>query len=352
MSTQQQSPSLGCGLEQPAVKISQRRAAIWNLHQLGLVAPFSTAEDAVRGVVAVQAQDYQAASEAVALRTTQSFDPAALLQAESSLVRMWTVRGTLHLVHKAEAAYHQVATAESWFSRWGRFLNKHLPRPRDEVKRNIYPRIAEVLQDRPLGYREIAKVAQLQEPYVRLLPHLMKDLCYLGWCVRGAGDGRRAVYWRASYPQVPGLEQRMAQAWLFRRFLERYGPVTLADIVYWSGFRVPVVKELVQAIASELVLVAIDGQDKPAFLLAKQLPLLLSQLQDLVLLERYLPAYDVLLLAYRDKARFLQEQHLRRVFLSAARVCPIVLRDGQVAGTWRRGVSGEETEWFERQGEY
>lgn len=337
---------LWAGLRKPEAIISQRQAAIWNLRQLGLIAPFATAREAVSSVVAVQAQDSAAAARAVALRTAENFELQATLPPESGLVRMWTVRGTMHLVLAEEAAYHQAATVEDWFSRWGRFLDKYLPIPREQVKHELYPRIAALLTDKPQNHEEIAVAAQLTEPYVKVLPHLMKDLCYLGLCVRGFRDGHRALYMRASYPKVAGLDTQAAQRWLVRRFIERYGPVTLADMVYWSGLRVPVVKELVQQLEAELVLVTIEGQDNPAFLLAEQLSALLGHPQDVNLPERYLSAYDVLLLGYKDKTRFLKDEYRRKVFLSAARVAPTILSDGRIGGTWRTGKTGIEADWF------
>ncbi len=337
-----------CGLGQPVASITQRQAALWNLQQLGLINPYASALEAVRAVVAVQAQDSVAAACAVAPRTAEEFKLQATLPPESGLVRMWTVRGTLHLVPTEEAGYHQAATVDEWFSRWGKFLDKYLPVPREQVRQELYPQIAAVLEDKPLSYQEIAAAAGLTDPYIRLLPHLMKDLCYMGLCVRGFRDGHRALYMRANYPQKEGLRTRDAQLWLLRRFVECYGPVTIADMVYWSGLRVPVVKELVQELASQVVVVSIAGQDSRALLLAEQLDALLSQKADEELPERYLPAFDVLLLGYRDKSRFLQERFVRRVFLSAGRVAPTVLLDGRVVGTWRRGEAGMEINWFEQ----
>lgn len=79
---------------------------------------FATAGEVVHSLVAVQAQDFEAAAAALALRTTEVLDAQTLLKPQSGLVRIWTVRGTLHLVPAAEAAYHQLATVGEWFGRW------------------------------------------------------------------------------------------------------------------------------------------------------------------------------------------------------------------------------------------
>lgn len=320
-------------------KITLDQAAAWNLLQLGLIEPFATPLETVSRLVALQAQNYAEACKALALRTLPvdkgdgrgQLDPMT----GKEVVRMWTIRGTLHLVPEQEAAYHLAATANDWFDRWGRYLDKRLPIPRGRMKLELYPEITGVLGEEPLGYREIAAAAGLGPPYLKLLRHLMRDLCYLGLCVRGPHDGQRATYLRAYYPQMPGLSQRQAQEWLLKRFITGYGPVTLADMVYWSGWRVPVVRDLSRALSKSLVEVEIEGQAQPAFMCKEQLEPLLALRPARPLPEHFLPAFDVLLLAYKNKSRFLTEQEVKKIFLSAARVSPCILQNGRIVGTWQ-----------------
>ncbi|MGI6358608.1 MAG: winged helix DNA-binding domain-containing protein [Bacillota bacterium] len=311
------------------------QAAWWNLRQLGLVQPFSSAEETVRSLVAVQAQDYAAAKQAVAARTVGEEQLDSLVQPGGPLLRMWTVRGTMHLVLAADAPDHQAATEAEWSQRWGRYLERRLPIPLAEVRQRIYPRIRDVLGEQPLTHVEISVRAGLERPYDSLLPHLLKDLCYLGDCVRGPQKGNRAVYFSSWYQPLPQDSAWPAKRRLIGRFIARYGPVTLADVVYWSGFRVPVVRQLLKEIQPQLATVRLEEQSDEAYLLAEQLPELLDSPGPRQDLQHYLPAFDVLLLAYKDKRRFLSDTHVPCVFRSAARVYPILLHNTRVIGTWQ-----------------
>jgi len=50
---------------------------------------------------------------------------------------------------------------------------------------------------------------------------------------------------------------------------------------------------------------------------------------------RFLPEYDNLVLSHADRARFVPEEHRKKVFLSAGRVRGTFLLDGTVRGIWK-----------------
>ncbi len=316
-------------------KLDLARVAWWNLRQLGLIDPFATHEETVQALVAVQAQDFGAARQAIALRSAEQGWLDSAVEPGGPLVRLWTVRGTMHLVPCDEAGYHQVATRLDWSERWGRYLRGHLPLSVADVRERIYPQIMATLSDQPRTHQQIAELAGLAAPYDKLLPHLLKDLCYLGGCVRGPQTGGKAIYFRPWHELLPDDAAWRAQCFLLGRFVERYGPVTVADMVYWSGWRVSTVRQIVRELGDVLTVVRLGDRCDEAYLLAEQLPQLWDMTPPQSGATRFLPAFDVLLLAYRDKQRFLDNQFTSRVFLSAARVSPILLEGSRVVGTWQ-----------------
>jgi hypothetical protein len=107
---------------------------------------------------------------------------------------------------------------------------------------------------------------------------------------------------------------------LVRRYLAAYGPATIADAQVWSG-----IPDLKDAFA-ELDLVTFGkyfdlaksprpGEDAPA-------P------------PRFLPEFDSILLAHKDRRRVIADEHRKAVYLPALRVAATILVDGVVAGTW------------------
>lgn len=316
-----------------APTVSTQQVAAWNLQQLGLLAPFPDAVSAVQALVAVQAQSESSARKAIAVRTVTGDDPVPLLKTHGPLVRIWSVRGTLHIVPAEQAALHIWATRDEWFARWGRFLNKYLPVSRQQVSREISPRIAKVLSDQPMTHEEIVRVTGLPSPYDRLLPHLLKDLCYLGLCTRGTDLRGRATYLapEAKPEPMPGIE---AQTRLVHAYIAAYGPVTAQDIMYWSGFLSGTVKEALARLDGQLATVRMEGQAAEGYVTTEVLPRLLDFRPPVEIPDIRLPAFDVLLLAYKDKCRFLDEALRKQVFLSAARVLPVVLQTGRVSAVW------------------
>lgn len=311
---------------------SLRHVASWNLLNQGLLRRFNTATEVVTSLVALQAQSYPSVKMAIRRRCRLDFDLDQLLSPGGPLTRLWTVRGTLHIVPTQEAYLHVQATREDWLNRWGRYLTRRLPDERSCVMQNIYPQIAAALSDEPLTTEDISATVQLPQCYSRLLPHLLKEMCYLGLAVRGSQPRGRACYFRPWYPR-PQVTPAQARKILITKFIAAYGPVTYQDIAYWSGFRAGVVKEVLQQI-TDIAAVPVENSRHPAYILQSQLDQFRALPRDIVLPQLRLPAYDVLLLAYKNKTRFISKQHQKKVFLSTARVLPIVLEDGRVVATW------------------
>jgi hypothetical protein len=114
---------------------------------------------------------------------------------------------------------------------------------------------------------------------------------------------------------------------LLLRYLAAFGPATTSDMQTWSGLQglARVVDELRPALR------AIRG---PGGRELFDLPDAPRPDEDVPAPARLLPAFDNLLLAYKDRARVTAETHRKWVFASGLRVEPTFLVDGFVAGTW------------------
>lgn len=107
---------------------------------------------------------------------------------------------------------------------------------------------------------------------------------------------------------------------LVRRYLAAYGPATVADAQVWSG--IPNLK----AAFAKLDLVTFGKY----FDLAKA-P---RPDADAPAPPRFLPEFDSVLLAHKDRRRVIADEHRKAVYLPALRVAATILVDGAVAGTW------------------
>jgi hypothetical protein len=143
---------------------------------------------------------------------------------------------------------------------------------------------------------------------------------------------------RWSYPGNPQFT--LAESWLGRpiaddtnprdlilRYLEAFGPATVADIESWSGLSK--LKPAVEALQSELVTYR-DERKRTLF----DVPDMPFPDVDSPSPVRYLPEYDNILRAHKDRTRIVADAHRKQVYLPALRVASTVLIDGFVGGAW------------------
>jgi hypothetical protein len=107
---------------------------------------------------------------------------------------------------------------------------------------------------------------------------------------------------------------------LVRRYLAAYGPATIADAQTWSG--IPDLKD------------AFAKLDLVTFGKYFDLPKAPRPGEDTPTPPRFLPEFDSVLLAHKDRRRVIADEHRKAVYLPALRVAATILVDGAVAGTW------------------
>jgi hypothetical protein len=114
---------------------------------------------------------------------------------------------------------------------------------------------------------------------------------------------------------------------LLLRYLAAFGPATTSDMQTWSGLQ-GLAKIVTDLRPSLRVLRGPGGRE------LFDLPDAPRPDEDVPAPVRLLPAFDNVLLAYKDRTRVTAEGHRKWVFASGLRVEPTFLVDGFVAGTW------------------
>ena len=140
------------------------------------------------------------------------------------------------------------------------------------------------------------------------------------------GVGTRATYTSAESWLGAGAPADLGA--LFRRYLAAFGPASVMDFQTWTGMTslksqlAPTLKDLRQyrdedgKALYDLPEARLAPPDSPA-------PI------------RFLPEYDNILIAHRDRRRILPDAHRKKVFVSAGRVLGALLIDGFVGGIWK-----------------
>lgn len=118
-----------------------------------------------------------------------------------------------------------------------------------------------------------------------------------------------------------------AQGELVRRYLAAWGPATRADVAEWSGLRVRDIAETLERLRPLRIFRDERGRE---LLDVPRAPLPAADAPAPV---RFLPRFDNLVLAHKDRTRVLPDEYRREV-IDGGWVRSTFLVDGVVAGAW------------------
>ena len=313
-------------------------------------APRTRLVDVVREVGGIHAQVLSAAELSLSARVrglSQKHVSKALWE-ERSLVKTWTLRGTLH-VHPADELGLWLAARRAVVGDW--YFHHELP---PEEAKQILAAIAGALDGRCLTREELVEaVSPHVGPWAR--EHIgsgwgtvLGPAALNGVLVNGPPQGARVTFVRPDQwlGQPREWEPREALAEILRRYLSAFGPATHRSFAEWvagSHFKVRDAKALLDSIADELVEVEVEG--KTAWLLAgKERP---PGAPEGV---RLIPEYDALVMGFREREQLFPPEAVARTKahgkgrFEGPGALSWLLADGVVAGTWSRKRAGKRIE--------
>ncbi len=299
----------------------------------------ATIEQAVGHLVAVQAQSTTAPYPGLWSRlTTFDRDELGAALTDRRLVRMTSLRGTVHLTLAADAGPLRAWAQPSVL----RALRQHWQGPLAGIDPGaLAHRTQQVLADGALRPAlELGRLLQQwwpQVPATELTVGARSLLPLVQVPPRGVwGSALQATYtplehWVGESPPVdPGQ--------LVRRYLAAFGPASVADLQAWAGLTrlAPLVASLPDLVRYS------DEQGRTLYDVAglaladgaEPLPPIL------------LAPFDNLTLSHADRSRVVDDEHRRRLATSNGMIPGMVLLDGRVAGAWRAPSDGLELEPF------
>ena len=294
------------------------------LDRCGLLRREGSAVDVAREMCAVQAQLQVSGEIQLAVRcSTSQDDVRAALWEHRSLVKAWTVRGTLHL--------HAADDFAVWFSatRGERHALEEWRDPRNDVHPALtlkqveatHEAIAAALADGPRTREELAAVVR---PAVRSRV-LAGFAFFTGDLIQGQPRGAKVTL---ALPGVKLIARDKARVEACRRFLATYGPARAAEMREWLGFDAPLDKVGVEEI---------DVEGRRTFVLAGD-----TKFPSPAASVRLLPEYDGYVMASREREQLVppnvREQiagHPRGRYEGPAGV-RFLMVDGVAAGLWER----------------
>ena len=249
-----------------------------------------------------------------------------------ALVKLWAMRGTLHLLPSAELGV--------WLAALGTYTNRGMTgHPRIDA---LTEAVGRGLEGRVLTREELAlEVEQRTDSpvlaeYVRFSwGSYLKPASFRGrLCFAPSDDGRvrfttPATWLRGGFDKPDSVETLRE---VTRRFLGAYAPLTAEDLALWWGVGPARGARMLAALGEEAVEVDVEGQR--AWVLARDLrELATAEPPDAA---RLLPAFDPWIVgASRDAAALLEPTHKARVYRRQGWISPVVLVNGRMVGVWR-----------------
>ena len=272
---------------------------------------------------------------------------ARALWEQGSLVKTWTLRGTLHLVPREELALYAGAQGELRPRHHQPAWLRHHGLAREEAEAMVEA-IPEALAGGPLTRAELADAVAARLGSAHLADRLrggfgdlLKPVAFQGRLVFAPGDGPEVRFARPDPPVEP-LPGPDAVREIARRWLAAYGPGTREQLARWFG--TPSAAQAgrwIAALGDEAVPVELGGS--PAWALAADLDAMAGARPAGVV--RLLPAFDPFVVGGpRDAEASLPPAHKGAVFRPQGWISPVLLVDGRIAGTWRHERRGRALE--------
>ncbi|MFD4029794.1 winged helix DNA-binding domain-containing protein [Streptomyces sp. NPDC058637] len=304
-------------------------------------------EDAVRRVVALQAQ--QPASPYIALwNRLRGFDPARLDAAVAGhrTVKATLMRLTLHAVHAEDyPRFREAMEPVLRGSRLGDARYRSSGTTPDDTGALVEDLLA--YADRPRTAAEFgARIEErLGAPMDSGAQRMLRQYVPL-WHAGTGGPwsyGNRPSYIAAGLRPRPADPEVAAEGLrtLVRRYLEGFGPASVADMAQFALVQRPRIRAAVRALAGELD--QLEGPDGTALY---DIPGAPRPAGDTPAPPRLMAMWDSVLLAYSDRGRVIPPAYRKLVIRVNGDVLPTLLVDGYVAGVWRPRDGGIEATAF------
>jgi hypothetical protein len=309
---------------------------------------FTSAKELVGWMVAMQAQDPYMIKWAVGCRLPGSIEEdIAKALANGDIIRTHALRPTWHLVAPDDiywllevTAPNIKATAKSRFKELGltpQVLSKSNRLIEKKLATGEHMTREDLLAD---FEKKGISLKENRSSHLLMWAELEQIIC--------SGASQRGKHTYALLDQrVPKkmlLSKEESLTRLALTYFKSHGPATEADFHWWSGLRAGEARRAIEMVKSNLSSIK-SGQQTYWFD---------PTLEEAGYKEKsvfLLPSYDEYYISYRDRTATLPAVHNSKAISNNGIFSPVIVVNGQVKGTWKRGIKREtvfvETKLFE-----
>ena len=331
--------------------ISSEEIAALRLHNQQLTQPtFSDPALLLQHMGALQAQHYGMVQYAAGLRLnggTRTAVTTALDQGQ--LIRTHVLRPTWHLAAASTLPLLlQLSASRIWSAARRTWARRG-------INEALFKKCFAVFRKALKGGRSLTRtelVAALKKSGIQLegenaIAHVLMAAELQELLCSGPDKGKKTTYalYKDRVPETALLSRAQALGQLAATYCKSRGPVTVDDFSWWSGLTLTEARKGVALAGAQL---QSEQADRKTYWWGRQQPEPASIPRALLL-----PAFDELLIAYRDRSLWM-ESHMRSGVISSNGIFwPVVLLNGKVAGLWKQTEKKQQLEitvqWFKRQ---
>jgi uncharacterized protein YcaQ len=334
-----------------AIELTWPQALAWRMRRHHLIerAPRDQMLDVVADIGGLHAQLMSSAELTLHARV-EGLEREAVSQAlweDRSLVKLWAMRGTLHLLPAAEL--------DVWLGALGtydHYLKRAWLKAFDitaEQLEQLIDAIGEAL-DGELRTREelgtaVASIAGEPELAAKVQgswgPYL-KPASFRGRLCFGPSDGQKVRFTRPDSwlgRELGGVDAEDARREVTRRHLGAFGPAAREDLARWWAVQPAQGGRMLKALGDEIAAVEVDGA--AGWMLREHAEEAAAE-NPVSRLVRLLPGFDMWVIgAARDAAALLDPAEKKRVYRNQGWISPVLLVNGRMEGVWKHERKGK-----------
>ena len=173
------------------------------------------------------------------------------------------------------------------------------------------------------------------------LSSIVNLMCDQGLLIRGApkkgwkSNIHTYYLFQEYFPDIDlKVNEEDAKKFLIKQYLSSYAPVTENDAAWWTGFRKKETKQILENFQDDLTYVEISGLEGSHIILLSNKKGLDSQTTPKKHVINFLPPLDPYMMGYKDRERYLSQEHYDRVFDRSGNATSSILLSGRVIGVW------------------
>ncbi|MBT2526306.1 AlkZ family DNA glycosylase [Streptomyces sp. ISL-99] len=333
------------------VTAAERRARLGSRHLLAASARVKTPQEVTDALIGLHATDPATVFLAAAARMTEP-DAATVegaLYEERTLARIRCMRRTMFVIPAHLAPAIQTATGKDTYRDRAAAIDRlHQAAGWDEHRYTAAENAAlAVLASRgEVTAAELADaVPALREQIVtfpgkpyesrqRVCATVLGSLAAEGRVrrARPVGNWTSAQFRWALAEPLPALPTAEAKATLARAYLAAFGPVTEADLKWWTGWTLTDTRKAIAATGAE----AVDLNEGTGYLLPEGLEPAAEPEPWVALL----PGLDPTPMGWRHRDWYLNPDHTSALFDRNGNISPTIWADGHIIGAWAQRPDG------------